>query len=325
MISIIIPVYNLENYIERTLDSVCAQTYDDLEIIVVDDGSKDKSLSVIEKYAEKDNRIKVLHQDNAGVTKARLNGIKHAKGDWIGFVDGDDLIESDMYKRLLNNAVKYNADISHCGYQMVFPNKTNYFYNTGCLENQDKITALKELLSGSRIEPGLCNKLFHKNLFHSLLQNELILDNIKINEDLLMNYLLFKESNNSVYEDFCPYHYMIRSGSASRSGLNEHMIYDPIKVKKAICELNVEGMEEATHSAYLSTCINVYNSITMDESKQFTDRKIEIRNLIIKNKSDIKLLNRKQRLLFKLIVYAPCFYKPVYTMYCKYFQKSKYI
>lgn len=235
LISIIVPVFNLEKELSRCLDSILAQSYHDIEIIVVDDGSFDGSTNIIRQYAKKDNRIKPIFQENDGVTSARLHGVREASGQWIGFVDGDDEIESDMYERLLKNAETYHADISHCGYQMCFDDgRVHYFHNTGLLAQQDKITALKELLSGSRIEPGLCNKLFHKPLFRSLLHGEAVPLDIKINEDLLMNYRLFSTAEQTVFEDWCPYHYVVRNESASRAKLNPHKIYDPIRVKEII-------------------------------------------------------------------------------------------
>lgn len=230
-ISIIIPAYNIEQYIAATLDSVLAQSYSNFEVIVVDDGSKDGTGAIIDAYALKDFRVRAIHQANGGVTAARLHGVAEASGDWIGFVDGDDYVEPQMYERLLENALSYNAEISHCGYQMVFPSgRVDYYYNTGCLVKQDKISGLEDLISGSFIEPGLCNKLFHKALFHSLLHDNKLPKDIKINEDLLMNYWLFKAADTAVYEDFCPYHYVLRKGSAATSKLNEHKLRDPLKV-----------------------------------------------------------------------------------------------
>lgn len=234
-ISIILPAYNIAQFISTTLESILAQTYSNLEIIVVNDGSKDGTAAIIDTYAMKDPRIKAIHKENGGVTSARLRGVAEATGEWIGFVDGDDYIEPQMYERLLKNALSYNADISHCGYQMVFPNgRVDYYYNTGRLVKQDRISGLKDLISGSYIEPGLCNKLFHKTLFHSLLHGEAVDTSIKINEDLLMNYWLFKKADVVVYEDFCPYHYVLRKGSAATSKVNEHKLWDPLRVTKII-------------------------------------------------------------------------------------------
>ena len=124
LISIIVPVFNLEHELSRCLDSILAQTYDHIEVLVVDDGSRDGSEAVIRRYAERDHRVKPFFQKNAGVTAARLHGVAEAAGAWIGFVDGDDEIEPDMYERLLQNALNYQADISHCGYRMCFPDGT---------------------------------------------------------------------------------------------------------------------------------------------------------------------------------------------------------
>lgn len=233
-ISIVVPVFNIEEYVERCLQSLLKQTYTNLEVLAIDDGSTDSSGEILDRLATTDSRIKVIHKENGGVTSARMAGIKNATGEWIGFVDGDDETEPDMFEHLLRNAITYDADISHCGYQMAFPDgHVDYYHNTGLLAQQDKITALSELLSGSRIEPGLWNKLFHKTLFQSLLHGEAVPLDIKINEDLLMNYLLFKEANQTVYEDFCPYHYILRKGSAATTK-KKHHVTDPLRVMKRI-------------------------------------------------------------------------------------------
>lgn len=233
-ISIIVPIYNLENYIERTVNSICLQTYANLEIVLVNDGSKDNSLQLIHNLAKNDSRIRVINKKNGGVTAARIDGIKIATGDWIGFVDGDDVIDNDMFEKLLTNAKEYNADISHCGYKMVFPSRVDYYYNTGRIVEQDRTKGLIDLLSGDYIEPGLWNKLYRSELVKKLVKSEELDVSIKINEDLLMNFYLFKYSRKAIYEDVCPYQYMIRSGSAATSRLNKNKLKDPLKVLKII-------------------------------------------------------------------------------------------
>ena len=115
-ISIIVPAYNIEAPLPRCLNSLLAQEYSNLEIIVVNDGSKDDTGAVMDAYAAKDSRIKAIHKENGGVTSARLRGVAEATGEWIGFCDGDDFVEPDMYARLMKNAADHNAQISHCGY-----------------------------------------------------------------------------------------------------------------------------------------------------------------------------------------------------------------
>lgn len=234
-ISIIVPAYNIAQYLPQALESILAQTYSNIEVIVVNDGSQDSSGSIIDRYAEKDSRVKAVHKKNGGVTSARLRGIAEATGDWIGFVDGDDFIEPDMYERLLKNALQYQADISHCGYQMVFPDgHIDYYYNTGRLINQSHLQGCNDLLEGAFVEPGLWNKLYRIHLFRDILKCDTMPTDIRINEDLLMNYLLFKESASSVYEDVCLYHYVLRKGSAATSQLSHYKLTDPLKVLRMI-------------------------------------------------------------------------------------------
>lgn len=324
-ISIVVPVYNLEKYIERCVESILSQTYTNLEILIVDDGSIDNSYQIIKQLAEHDNRVVLISKENGGVTSARLSGIEKATGEWIGFVDGDDEIEEDMFEILLNNAITHNADISHCGYQMIFSdNRINYFYNTGIFIKQNKVTGLKDLLDGSQVEPGLCNKIFRKTLFKSLLQSEVMNTDIKINEDLLMNYILFAQSKLSVYEDVCKYHYIVRENSASRVKLNEHKIFDPIRVKKIIMDVSDRELLQSAQKAYLSTCINVYNGLVLENRNEYVAEKKQVRKLIMGRKGWISFLSKKQQLLAKLICNVPVLYPIIYGMYAKILLKNKY-
>lgn len=234
-ISVIVPAYNLETLLPRTLDSILAQSYRNLEVLVVDDGSQDKTAEVAGRYAAGDRRIRVIRQENGGVTSARLHGVREATGAWIAFVDGDDTIEPDMYERLMDNALRYGADISHCGYEMVLPsgNIRNY-YNTGKIAVQDTATGLKDLLEGRFVEPALWNKLYARRIWDAVLKNVVFDASIKNMEDLLMNFYLFREAKQSIYEDFCPYHYIVRASSAANAPVNLHQLEDPLKVKKIL-------------------------------------------------------------------------------------------
>ena len=227
IISVIVPAYNIDTYIGRCLNSILKQTYENIEIIVVDDGSTDRTLEILNQYEERYDNIVVVHQENQGVFSARLNGLRRAKGDWIGFVDE---IEEEMYFSLMKNALDYQADISHCGYQMNFPDRVDLYYGTDKIIYQDNHNGLKDLLSGIFIEPALVNKLFRKNLFEGIEDEKGLDSSIKINEDLLMNYYLFRKAKRAVFYDKCYYHYMIRKNSASTSKINKNKLEDPYKV-----------------------------------------------------------------------------------------------
>ena len=323
-ISIIIPCYNIAPWLPRCLDSVLAQTYGNIEIIAVNDGSTDDTAQILDAYADRDIRIKAIHKENGGVTAARLCGVLESTGDWVGFVDGDDEIEPDMYARLLRNAQEHNAQISHCGYQMRFSDgRIHYFHNTGTLVTYDKVSGLKELLSGVNIEPGMCNKLFHKSLFHSLLQGGSIDTTIKINEDLLMNYYLFSQADSSVFDDWCPYHYIVRNGSASRAIMNWHKIYDPIRVKEIIQDHASSEIRDDADRAYINTCISTYNTLIF-AGKEYQKDLNKVRGHLERGKNYFRLLDTKRAAMAWLIVFVPEIYKPIYGIYCRYFQKQVY-
>ncbi len=326
MISVIVPAFNVEKYIIPTLESILGQTYEELEVIVVNDGSSDGTAQVLEHFAAAHiHRLQVLHIPNSGVTNARLTGVRHARGEWIGFVDGDDIIEPDMYERLLSNALTHHADISHCGFQMNFPDgRVSYLHNTHCLRIQDTETGLVDLLEGTLVEPSLCNKIFRRGLFDSLLKGSEMPSDIKINEDLLMNFLLFRKAKQAVFEDVCPYHYLVRQGSATHRELTSNRIYDPIRVKEIILNSAEHELLPVARKALLTTCIAVYNSIVLDGQSIRSKDRNEVRRVIIEHGRWRKYLSKKQRILATLIQYAPIFYKPLYLFYAAHFMRNPY-
>ena len=320
-ISVIVPVYNVAADLPRCLDSILAQTYPNIEIVAVDDGSPDNSGEILDCYAAKHPNIRVVHKENGGVTSARLRGIQEATGEWIGFVDGDDEIETDMYERLLENAKKYGADISHCGYQMHFTDgRVNYFHNTGIIREQDSNTAIRDLLEGTLVEPGLWNKLYQRELFQGLSQR--MDPTIRINEDLLMNYYLFSAAEKAVFEDWCPYHYIVREGSVSRAKLNEHKIYNPIKVKKIILEkVRAENLEDAQR-AFMTTCIYTYCGLLTEQNSSI--HRNTVRNDIISHREWVTLLPKRTKLLAELVIHVPDVLGTLYPIYANLFQQKKY-
>ena len=166
LISVIIPVYNVEQYVECCLRSVMVQTYKNLEIIVVDDGSTDNSGRICDKIAKEDNRIRLVHQHNKGVSVARNIGMELAQGSYIGFVDPDDFICSDMYEYLFRIMMENKADISICSYK-----KFTFKHSIENIEDQDKVfcldgySALLELFNRSGIiKPSIWDGLYKKEL-----------------------------------------------------------------------------------------------------------------------------------------------------------------
>ena len=162
MISVIVPVHNVEPYIQKCLDSIINQTYRDLEILIIDDGSTDGSGKICDEYKDADDRIIVFHTENRGLGAARNLGLDNATGEWIGFVDSDDWIETDMYETLLKTAKEYGADAVECGYRKVYKKSSEIdFFQTGIIPESKALDALLE----GEISGLVWNKIYKKMLF----------------------------------------------------------------------------------------------------------------------------------------------------------------
>ncbi|EGO6096531.1 glycosyltransferase, partial [Enterococcus faecalis] len=166
-ISIIVPVYNVEKYLEKCVRSILAQTFTDFELILVDDGSPDSSGAMCDQFAKQDERVKVIHKENGGLSDARNAGIEIATGEYLGFIDSDDYIADDMYELLYTNIVKEDADLSICGIYDVYEGKEP-------VEKQqqyivlDKVAAMKMILEAKVVSVHAVNKLYKKEIFEDI-------------------------------------------------------------------------------------------------------------------------------------------------------------
>lgn len=209
-ISIIIPVYNAENYIRPCLDSIIGQTYQNLQIILIDDGSKDNSFAICQEYAARDARITAIYQENHGVSNARNRGLSLADGDYYGFVDGDDYISQDMYEKMMEKALEYSCDCVCCEYFITYPSREETHSlakeRYGLLDHQQ---TMKLLFNGI---PFTWARLFSKKLVEGLLFDE----TIARGEDSLFNMFALHRAENSYFMEQPLYHYVQSDESACR-------------------------------------------------------------------------------------------------------------
>lgn len=323
LISVVVPIFNLAPWLPRCVESILGQTHRNLEVLLVDDGSIDDSLFVAEEFAGRDPRVRVFHQRNAGVTAARMLGVSEARGSWIGFVDGDDEIEPDMYARLLENARKYDADISHCGYRQVrLDGSVSLHHGTGGVRPQDHLTGLKDLLEERTVGPALWSKLYRRELFREL--DGKMDRSIRINEDILMNFYLFSEAKQSVYADFCPYRYITRKGSAVTGRKNTHWIYDPIRVRQLILDACGEELKEDGEIALLRVLLYVYALLTVEDQKKFRADRDKVQALLAAERESFSLLTRRNRLLAGAICDAPWLFRLTFRLYVRLFRGGEY-
>lgn len=222
-ISIIVPLYNSEKYLARCIKSILNQTFKNFELILVDDGSIDGSLSICEGFAEKDTRIKVIHKENGGVSTARNTGLEIAVGDYITFVDSDDYIEPNMYEQMMNKALEYDCDVVLCdclkefdGYSEIYShNIRSGFYDYKRLKTE----YYPHLLVTEKIEyPATisnCRLLWKNALNTPQMRYE---QGIRYSEDLLFGAKLIYNAKSFYYMKGCAYyHYVINNDSASHT------------------------------------------------------------------------------------------------------------
>lgn len=313
LISVIVPVYNLEKELPRCLDSILAQTHQNLQILVIDDGSTDRSPAIIDSYAQKDPRVTPIHQPNGGLVAARERGISLARGQYVGFVDGDDTIEADMYRHLLKNAVTYDADISHCGVAFCWPDgRIDHHYATGVLMVQDHIQGQQDLLEGTRVEPSLCSKLYRAELLPDSCLDPAVLNN----EDLLRNFILFQRAKRSVFEDFSGYQYIQRPGSMSKDHSRRVRIArDVFRARELIVTHAEPEVYPLAMRSWLSCVVNSVNQMPDPQDPELRAYRRSCRAFLRAHRQDLHYLIPRQRLAARLIIHAPWLHRLLYQIY----------
>lgn len=235
LISIIVPIYNVDKYLGECIESIQKQTYKHLQIILVDDGSSDDSGDICDFYAEHDSRIEVIHQDNQGITYTRKVGLKKAKGTYIGFVDGDDTIDEGMYEFLCKKLEESDADFIHSGYYE--NNREIIPFENGVVE-----------LSGSNGEflyksvfgettyliPSIWSKLFRADFIRNCFSK--VPDRISYGEDLISLCVCILEAKRFVLMAKAFYHYRIRSDSLTHRDF-VYMSRGYVQLHEALCDL----------------------------------------------------------------------------------------
>lgn len=224
LISVIVPIYRIEQYLEQCIQSIQNQTYKNLEIILVDDGSDDTCPQICDRYAQDDVRIKVIHKENGGLDSARKAGMKAATGKYIGYVDGDDWIEPNMYEKLITYANKYNVDVVESGVidSWVDNEKQRTPYlKEGCYKGTEFTNQVesKLLYAGffyrHGIEPYLCSKLFLKEKVEKY---QMIQDLVNVlYDDIMISMPCIAESKSIYISHDCYYHYRVREDSLKRT------------------------------------------------------------------------------------------------------------
>ena len=315
LISVIVPIYNVENFLEKCVDSIVKQTYENIEIILIDDGSPDRCGVICDDYSKKDERIKVIHKKNGGLSDARNCGINVAKGEYVLCIDSDDWIEKNMIEVLYNNVVKYDADISICEFveedingKILKKKKENS--EIKCFNTID---ALKELIIQENITNHAWNKLYRKELFKNIEYPK-----GQLMEDISTTYKLFEKSNKIIYQNITLYHYIQRSTSILGNitlkriddqekaifSRNNYLLSEYSELTDII---NIDNLKNVKTLYYLAIIGNHKNLYISSKYKKYYE---EYKKIYKTYKTDIKAEEKKSmdlfyfnRNLYKMYVY----------------------
>ncbi len=315
-ISIIIPIYKVEEYLQECIESVIHQTYKNLEILLIDDGSPDNCGKICDEYAKKDNRIRVIHQENAGISQARNKGIEMATGKYISFIDSDDYVEKDMFEYLYLLLKKEKVNIACCNRYVVYKNKIDIYGIRDFYKVMDSKEAIELMCYIGYLGVSAYAKLYEKELF----ENIRFPKGIENGEDVFTTYKVYDKASKIVYDATPKYYYRQRQGSLTR----KKKINDTIlKASKEVMEFinnNYPEKKEAGINLYLYSLIGVYDTILKNKIKDKA-KKQEIRKEI---KSIMKISNKKSEKISKarkmqvhLLGKIPWLYDIIFIMYNK--------
>lgn len=312
MISVIVPVYNVEKYLDECIRSIVSQTCSDLEIVLVDDGSTDKSGKLCDDWSKKDDRIVVLHKDNGGLVSAWKYGVEHSKGEYIGFVDSDDWVDKDMYRRMLVRMEETGADLAICELQKNYDGSEK-FEKEHILLNRE-VYGRKEIeqeiypiiiCSGQTmkraITPHRGIKLYRRGLFQKIMAD--CPNDVTIGEDLIVTVSAITQCNKiCLLKDYSGYHYRIRQDSMMRafSDTNYKKVRRLYEAMQAIDDRNGNVFQTQIANDYLWLIIKLfdveilyseyrYSRIRRDIKKEMTcTRFSESVKIADRNKMDVK-------------------------------------
>lgn len=283
-VSVIIPIYNVEDYIHRCIDSVINQSYRNLEIILVDDGSPDKCGEIIDEYMKNDTRIISLHKENGGLSDARNYGIKHATGEYIFFLDSDDYISYLTISKLIYEAEKRDADIVQAAFYYNY--ETYFLYDNRYFDEMDKpiqldnLEAMRELIINEKIKNFAWGKLYKRELIENVEFKKGIFF-----EDIFWAHNVFKEVKKYVIIHEPLYYYLQRENSISGNySLKNLDIIIGLRERLEFVKEHYKDFTDEAYSILVKACIQHYNLLFINR-KQIIDKNYreEIRRYVNDN------------------------------------------
>lgn len=318
LISIIVPIYNVEKYLDKCLQSITNQTYKNLQIILINDGSTDTSLRICENFALNDERICIVNQESKGVSEARNTGIREAKGAYITFIDSDDVVES-TYIQYLYDIIKENNDISVCKMKEIYGDGDDDINNDG------EESVIKQLNSKEAIEIMLYQREFDNSLWGKMYKKELFSDVVfpkgKLYEDMAVIYDIFLKTDKIIFGSKINYYYRVRQNSIMTTEFSSEKM-ELIN----FTERMVKNVSEKFPDLYMAAIRRyVYSNFRLlGEAIQCKGNNSKEENILINNikrYSKIVLKNpnadKKDKIAIILLLLNKKLYKKIFLLYKK--------
>ena len=329
-ISVIVPIYKVENYLKGCVDSIVSQTYKHLEIILVDDGSPDNCPLICDELAKTDPRIKVVHKENGGLSDARNAGMDISTGDYIGFVDSDDYIDEDMYGILVNALEENDADIACCRYTKVWDDgNTEAIGNDGKTHIYEGVDGLKAYLYAKTVDPFACAKLYKSELIgnKSYVSRKVRFVKDIIGEDNPFNIGILKDTDKLVVVGKSKYNYRqaregaITNSAVSRKKVDSVFFWDTVSKE---CKENYPQLYIYALRRQALFYVGLYNKIYKD--KNYSKETEIVRAFARDNLAVIKhseICEKSVKLSVYLIAKAPKIYALIMRLYKKIIGEAK--
>ena len=311
LITIIIPVYNAKKYLRDCIESILSQTYHNLEIILVDDGSTDSSEKLVDDYAKTDKRIKAIHQKNMGLSGARNTGLKHATGKYVTFVDSDDRIDPNMVKNLLNALLDAHADIAVCSFKETYPNgKTKGFNKNYPKQVFTTETALSNMLQENGFMVSTTMKLFPTSYFKDI---KFPID--KLHEDVGTTYKLIMKAKTIVFIPNEYYIYVHHNNSIINQTFDERK-FNLIELTDQMCDdidRHYPNLQDITNERRIRARFSILRQIPLNhpKTKEIVDYLKNRQKFITNNKKATKT----DKLALKLALTNPKLFQLAYKLF----------
>ncbi len=303
LISVIVPIYKVEKYLCKCVDSLINQTYKNLEIILVDDGSPDNCPQICDDYSKKDGRIKVIHKKNGGLSDARNAGVKIATGEYVSFIDSDDWVETQMLEKMFTRINKDKSDVVSSGVKWV--KEDGSLINDVTVDEDgilDKVTGMKELLKDGLLKQHVWNKLYKASLIKNM-----PFEKDKCHEDVFWSYQIFgiAEKTSIMKESF--YNYVQREGSIMGENYSPKRL-DALDAMKQRCDYMKEKFPDLYNLAlytYIGSCMyHIQLALNAKVDKSVIED-VKSRVSYHKNGNVFENLSGKQKLWMKMFVKMP--------------------